>query len=431
MRQGAPQPGQVFVVNDEGQMVVQGAQGGDAGSSDAGGGTARARPRKGAQQRARDIVQGGLDQMREWGSDIVAEMRLLQASQPTSCSRTMDTEDRGGTGQSTGPEQGRFRDSRRHEEGASTWMVRAAPNSILGKSLSRGRCNEAKNENEESGGWKSEPKASTGVQSRVAPLTQSREENYKQHMANFSQRPGEQRQSGPAKSEAAATARCPEPQPREGPHSSQSIGAEAQPRVRHTAAQQRCEGHSVLAVRCEAAKGAELEAEHTLMAGVAKQEAAERAGGDVPSLHEKLERKEKLEGETTVGAAYATTAGPTGQLLSMAERLGDQSQKAGTLTRSFEVSFDTDRVKQAVSQVPLFNSEGGPDSDPDESFSMLASEEEDNAKHSVQGSKERGIGRRRSAASTRSHRERATQKRSLGRCTCTLNASMVSHWSAA
>ena len=95
VRQGAPQPGQVFVVNDEGQMVVQGAQGGDAGSSDAGGGTARARPRKGAQQRARDIVQGGLDQMREWGSDIVAEMRLLQASQPTSCSRTMDTEDGG------------------------------------------------------------------------------------------------------------------------------------------------------------------------------------------------------------------------------------------------------------------------------------------------------------------------------------------------
>ena len=145
----------------------------------------------------------------------------------------------------------------------------------------------------------------------------------------------------------------------------------------------------MLTVRCEAAKGAEPEAEHTLMAGVAKQEAAERAEGDVPSLHEKLERKEKLEGEATVGAAYATTAGLTGQLLSMAERLGDQSQKAGTLTRSFEVSFDTDRVKQAVSQVPLFNSEGGPDSDPDEGFSMLASEEEDNAKHNVHGGGER------------------------------------------
>ena len=144
-------------------------------------------------------------------------------------------------------------------------------------------------------------------------------------MANFSQRPAEQRQSEQDKEEAAATVRCPEPQPGEGSHPKQPVGTEAQLRARHTTAQQRCEGHSVLTVRCEAAKGAELEAEHTLMAGVAKQEAAERTGGDIPSLHEKLERKEKLEGETTVGAAYATTAGLTGQLLSMAERLGDQS----------------------------------------------------------------------------------------------------------
>ena len=38
-----------------------------------------------------------------------------------------------------GPEQGRVRDLRLHEKGASTWMVRAAPNSILGRTLSRDR----------------------------------------------------------------------------------------------------------------------------------------------------------------------------------------------------------------------------------------------------------------------------------------------------
>ena len=73
-----------------------------------------------------------------------------------------------------------------------------------------------------------------------------------------------------------------------------------------------------------------------------------------------LERKEKLEGEGHSWSGVCHHCGPTGKLLSMAERLGDQSQKAGTLTRSFEVSLDTDRVKQAVSQVPLFNSRGGP-----------------------------------------------------------------------
>ena len=49
-------------------------------------------------------------------------------------------------------------------------------------------------------------------------------------------------------------------------------------------------------------------------------------------------------------------------------------------------------MKQAVSQVPLFNVEGGPDSDPDEGFSMLASEEEEKAKHKVQGGGERRKG---------------------------------------
>ena len=86
------------------------------------------------------------------------------------------------------------------------------------------------------------------------------------------------------------------------------------------------------------------DAEHTTMAGVADQDTATQVAEGTPSSHQKPERKEKLEGGVTVGAAYATTVGLTGKLLSMAERLGDQSQKAGTLTRSFEVSIDTDRV---------------------------------------------------------------------------------------
>ena len=93
--------------------------------------------------------------MKEWGSDIVAEMRLLQASQPTSSTRTTATEGGGGTGQSQGPEQGRVRDLRLHEKGASTWMVRAAPNSILGRSLSRDRQQrEARGRNERVGAAK-------------------------------------------------------------------------------------------------------------------------------------------------------------------------------------------------------------------------------------------------------------------------------------
>ena len=68
--------------------------------------------------------------MKEWGSDIVAEVKLLQVNQPTSYTRKMATEAGGGTGQSFGPEQGRVRDSRRHEKGASIWMVRAAPNRL-------------------------------------------------------------------------------------------------------------------------------------------------------------------------------------------------------------------------------------------------------------------------------------------------------------
>ena len=168
MRQGAHQPGQVFVVNDEGQMVLQGAQGGDNGGSEAGGGDSGPRTRKGAQQRARDIVREGLGQLRDWGSEIVAEVRVLQASQPTSSTKRTATEAGGGTVQSSGTEQGRVSDPRLHEKGAITWMVRAAPDSILGRNLSRGRRNETENEKEGSGGHESQPKASTGVQSRVA-----------------------------------------------------------------------------------------------------------------------------------------------------------------------------------------------------------------------------------------------------------------------
>ena len=145
VRQSGPQPGQVFVVNDEGQMVPQGAQGADGGNSEASGGNSGPRTRKGAQQRARDIVREGLGQLRDWGSEIVAEVRVLQANKPTSFTKTTATEAGGGTVQSQGAQQGWVRDHRTHE-GASTWMVRAAPGSILGRSLSRNRHIEEENE---------------------------------------------------------------------------------------------------------------------------------------------------------------------------------------------------------------------------------------------------------------------------------------------
>ena len=153
------------------------AQGGDTGSSEAGGGGSRARTRtrtrRGSQQRARDIVRGGLDQLREWGSGIVAEVRVLQASQHTSSTKTVDNEVGGATGQSPGQERGRG--LRQHEKGARIWMVRAASNIILGRDLSRDRRSQRENEKQENGGVNLEPKRSTGVQSRVTPLTESRE----------------------------------------------------------------------------------------------------------------------------------------------------------------------------------------------------------------------------------------------------------------
>ena len=95
------------------------------------------------------------------------------------------------------------------------------------------------------------------------------------------------------------------------------------------------------------------------------------------------------EGDTApVGAAYATTVGLADRKLSyMAESLGDQ--KAGTLTRSFEVPLGTDPVKQAVSRVLLFNSEGGPYDTPDEGFSAIARvKSEEAAAHTVPAGKE-------------------------------------------
>ena len=118
----------------------------------------------------------------------MAEVRVLQANQHTSSIRRTATEAGGGTVQSPRAEQGRVRDYRLHDRGASTWMVRAAPNSILGRGLSRDRRDQSKNDNEENGGESVEPEKSTGVQSRVTPLTKSREGNYKQHMANFFER---------------------------------------------------------------------------------------------------------------------------------------------------------------------------------------------------------------------------------------------------
>ena len=157
-------------------------------------------------------------------------------------------------------------------------------------------------------------------------------------MENLSQRSAEQRRLEQAKEEAAATVRCPKPRPGEDLHSKQPIGTEAQLRARHTAAQQRCKEQSVLNVRCEALEGAEPEAERTILAGVAEQETAKQVERDVPSLHEYPERKAKLEGGATVGAAYATTIGLAGKLLSMAERSVDQSQSADHPTQ--EVSLD-------------------------------------------------------------------------------------------
>ena len=86
--------------------------------SEAGGGNSGPRTRKGAQQRARDIVREGLGQLRDWGSEIVAEVRVLQANQPTSSTKTTATEAGGGTVQSQGAEQGRVRDHRTAREGS-------------------------------------------------------------------------------------------------------------------------------------------------------------------------------------------------------------------------------------------------------------------------------------------------------------------------
>ena len=129
------------------------------------------------------------------------------------------------------------------------------------------------------------------------------------------------------------------------------------------------------------------QAENGTMAGVARQEAAAQAGGggETLSFSKKPERKVP-EGDTApVGEAYATTDGLTDRKLSyMAEGLGDQ--KAGTLTRSFEVPFGTDPVKQAVS---LFNIEGGLYDTPDEGFSAIARvEKEKAAAHTVPASKD-------------------------------------------
>ena len=200
-------------------------------------------------------------------------------------------------------------------------------------------------------------------------------------VANLSQQPAERQRPKQAKEEATTTVRCAKPHPGEESYLKQSVGTEAQPRAQHAAAQQRCEGQSVLTVRCKALEGATPEAERTIMAGMADQEIATRVERDVPSLHENPERKERLEGGATVGAACATTVGLTGKLLSMAERSVDQSQSDDHPTQ--EVSLDMACADRAVSQAPLFNSEGGPDSAPDEGFSMLASEEEENAEHKV------------------------------------------------
>ena len=131
------------------------------------------------------------------------------------------------------------------------------------------------------------------------------------------------------------------------------------------------------------------QAENGTMAGVARQEAAAQAGGggETLSFSKKPERKVP-EGDTApVGEAYATTDGLTDRKLSyMAEGLGDQ--KAGTLTRSFEVPFGADPVKQAVSRVPLFNSEGGTYDTPDAGLSAIARvDKEKPAAHTVPASK--------------------------------------------
>ena len=134
------------------------------------------------------------------------------------------------------------------------------------------------------------------------------------------------------------------------------------------------------------------QAENDTMAGVARQEAAAQAGrgGETPSCSKKPERKVP-EGDTVpVGEAYATTGGLADRKLSYtAESPGDQSQKAGTLAGSFEVRFGTDPVKQAVSRVLLFNSEGGLYDTPDEGFSAIARvDKKKAAAHTVPASKD-------------------------------------------
>ena len=157
-------------------------------------------------------------------------------------------------------------------------------------------------------------------------MTESREEKDKQHTANVFERPAEQQRLEQAKEEAAATVRCPKPQPGEDSLSylEQSVGTETQPRAQHAAAQRHCEGQDVLTVRCETLEDAGPKAECTIMAGGSDREIVKQAR-DIPSLCEKPKRKEKLEGGATVGAACATTVGLAGKLLSMAERLSDQS----------------------------------------------------------------------------------------------------------
>ena len=136
---GAPaRPQGVYVVDSTGQLVPQEEQGAESGAP---GGEPGSRSRRGSQQRARDIVREGIEDLKTWGKQIVAETQLWQARRPTSCTRRSTEEDGGAAGQSQGQghhlEQ-RVRDSGGAESGASsTWLVRALPSSILGMPIER------------------------------------------------------------------------------------------------------------------------------------------------------------------------------------------------------------------------------------------------------------------------------------------------------
>ena len=68
------------MVDSTGQLVPQEEQGAESGALE---GKPGSRNRRGSQQRARDIVREGIEDLKTWGKQIVAETQSWQATKHT------------------------------------------------------------------------------------------------------------------------------------------------------------------------------------------------------------------------------------------------------------------------------------------------------------------------------------------------------------